>query len=106
MRWQKITLIGVGLLGGSLGLAIKQRRFANTVHGFVRRPASIAECEKLGVVDHATLDLHRAVENADLIILCTPIAQMRAVVEQMLHVIKPGAIVTDIGSVKGSVIRE
>ncbi|MBI3853787.1 MAG: prephenate dehydrogenase/arogenate dehydrogenase family protein [Verrucomicrobia bacterium] len=106
MHWQKITLIGVGLLGGSLGLAIKQRRLAGAVHGFVRRSASIAECEALRVVDHATLDLPRAVENADLIILCTPIAQMRPVTEQMLPVIKRGAIVTDVGSVKGSVIQE
>ena len=106
MHWQKITLIGVGLLGGSLGLAIKQRRLADKVVGFVRRTASIAECETLGVVDHATLDLHRAVEKADLIILCTPLAQMHAVTEQMLPAIKRGGIVTDVGSVKGSVIRE
>ncbi len=106
MHWQKITLVGVGLLGGSLGLAIKQRRLADEVHGFVRRTASIAECERLGVVDHATLDLHRAVENADLVILCTPLAQMPPVTEQMLPAIKPGAIITDVGSVKGSLIRE
>ena len=106
MHWQKITLIGVGLLGGSLGLAIKQRRLADQVHGFVRRTASIAECEKLGVVDHATCELHGAVQNADLIILCTPIAQMHTVTEQMLSAIKRGAVITDVGSVKGSVIRE
>lgn len=106
MHWQKITLIGVGLLGGSLGLAIRQRRLADEVHGFVRRPASIAECERLGVVDHATCDVERAVENAELIILCAPISQMRALTEQMLPSIKRGATVTDVGSVKGSVIRE
>src|SRR5579872_4122525 len=50
MHWQKITLVGVGLLGGSLGLAIKERRLAAKVDGFVRRSVSICECEKLGVV--------------------------------------------------------
>lgn len=106
MHWQKITLVGVGLLGGSLGLAIKQRRLAAKVDGFVRRTASIGECEKLKIVDHATRDLARAVENADLVILCTPLGQMREVTEKMLPALKPGAIVTDVGSVKGSVVEE
>ena len=106
MHWQKITLVGVGLLGGSLGLAIKQRKLAAKVDGFVRRSVSIGECEKLQIVDHATRDLARAVENADLIILCTPLGQMREVTLKMLPALKPGAIVTDVGSVKGSVVEE
>jgi prephenate dehydrogenase len=106
MHWQKVSLIGVGLLGGSLGLAIKERRLAGKVDGLVRRTASIAECEKLGVVDHATRDLKRAVEHADLIVLCTPLNQMREITEQMLPGLKPGAIITDVGSVKGSVVAE
>jgi prephenate dehydrogenase len=106
MHWQKVTLVGVGLLGGSLGLAIKQRRLAPKVDGFVRRSVSIGECEKLGVVDHATRDLGRAVEHADLVILCTPLGQMRETALKMLPALKPGAIVTDVGSVKGSVVEE
>ena len=77
VRWKKITLIGVGLLGGSLGMALRQRRLAGSVVGFVRRAASVTECEGLGAVHLATLDLRRAVEGAELIVLCTPIAQMR-----------------------------
>jgi prephenate dehydrogenase len=106
MHWQKITLVGVGLLGGSLGLAVKQRRLAARIEGYVRRTASIAECDKLAVVDHATRDLARAVAEADLIILCTPLSQMRELAEKMLPALKPGAIVTDVGSVKGSVVEE
>ncbi|HXD01420.1 MAG TPA: prephenate dehydrogenase/arogenate dehydrogenase family protein [Verrucomicrobiae bacterium] len=106
MHWQKITLVGVGLLGGSLGLAVKQRRLAARIEGYVRRTASIAECDKLAVVDHATRDLARAVADADLIILCTPLSQMRELAEKMLPALKPGAIVTDVGSVKGSVVEE
>jgi prephenate dehydrogenase len=104
--FQKITLAGVGLLGGSLGLAIKQRGLAKRVDGFVRRTASVVECEKLGVVDHATCDPRRAAEDADLIVLCTPLGQMREVLAQMLPALKPNAIVTDVGSVKGSVVHE
>jgi prephenate dehydrogenase len=106
MHWQKITLVGVGLLGGSLGLAVKQRRLADRIEGYVRRTASIAECDKLGVVDHATRDLARAVANADLVILCTPLSQMRELGLKMLPSLKPGAIVTDVGSVKGSVVED
>ena len=106
MQWQKITLIGVGLLGGSLGLAIKQRGLAKKVEGFVRRPASIAECEQFGVVDRATCDLLSAVEQADLVILCTPIAQMRDLTEKMLPALRKEGIVTDVGSVKTSVVDD
>jgi prephenate dehydrogenase len=106
MHWQKITLVGVGLLGGSLGLAVKQRRLAARVEGYVRRTASIGECEKMAVVDHATRDLSRAVAEADLVVFCTPISQMRELTEKMLPALKPGAIVTDVGSVKGVVVEE
>ncbi len=106
MQFEKITLVGVGLLGGSLGLAVRQRRLANRVEGYVRRADSVAECEKLGVVDAATGDLAAAVSGADLVILCTPLGQMRGLAERFLPVLKRGAIVTDIGSVKASVVAE
>ena len=106
MHFHKVSLIGVGLLGGSIGLALKARRLAGRVEGYVRREASIAECERLGVVDRATTDLLAVVKDADLVILCTPIAQMRALVEQFAGTLKPGALVTDVGSVKGSVVAE
>lgn len=106
MIFGKITLVGVGLLGGSLGLAIKNRRLAATVEGFVRRQASIADCHRFRVVDHATRNLPRAVSQADLVILCTPIAQMAELAQQMLPGLKPGAIVTDVGSVKGCVVEQ
>ena len=99
-------MIGVGLLGGSLGMALRKRRLAGSVVGFVRRAASVKECEGLGAVNMATLDLQRAVEGAELIVLCTPIAQMRPMVERMLPWLNPNAIVTDVGSVKGSVVRD
>ncbi len=106
MHWQKITLVGVGLLGGSLGLAIKKSGLARQVVGYVRRSASVAECEKAGAVDSAEMDLKRAVEGAELVVLCTPIAQMSELVQQMGSALKPGALVTDVGSVKGSLVRD
>ncbi len=105
MHWKKVTLAGVGLLGGSLGLALRERRLADSVAGFVRRAASVRQCEKAGAVDVATVDLREAVTGAELIVLCTPIAQMRPLVESMLAFIQPGAIVTDVGSVKAGIVQ-
>jgi prephenate dehydrogenase len=106
VRFQKITIVGVGLLGGSIGLAVKRSRLAREVAGFVRRHASLKDCEKASAVDYATTDLLAAVSNADLVILCTPLSQMRSRVAEMLPALKRGAIVTDVGSVKASVVRE
>jgi prephenate dehydrogenase len=106
MHWQQITLVGVGLLGGSLGMISKQRRLASRVVGYVRRAASIKECEAAGACDKAELDIEAAIRDADLIIFCTPLAQMRELANRMARAVKRDAIVTDVGSVKGSVVAE
>jgi prephenate dehydrogenase len=105
VHFLKITIVGVGLLGGSLGLAARKHRLAGEIAGFVRRAAAIGECEKRAATDYATTDLLAAVCGADLIVLCTPLAQMRVLVAQMIPALKRGAIVTDVGSVKSSVVR-
>jgi prephenate dehydrogenase len=106
VQWKKITIAGVGLLGGSLGLALRERRLAREVTGFVRRASSVQECERLGAVDHATLDLKQAVAGAGLVVLCTPVGQMRSLAEEMLPALEPGTVVTDVGSVKGVAVRD
>src|SRR5689334_18778143 len=107
--WRKVTLIGVGLLGGSLGLALKKRKLATRVEGFVRRQASVDECQKLGVVDTAHLDLAKAVEGSDLIVFCTPLAQMRELAQRIVPMASRdsvGPLVTDVGSVKATVVQD
>ncbi|MBK9137818.1 MAG: prephenate dehydrogenase/arogenate dehydrogenase family protein [Verrucomicrobia bacterium] len=106
MLCRKLALIGVGLLGGSLGLAARQRRLAGEVAGFVRREASRAECLKAGAVDVATLDLAVAARDADLVVLCTPIGQMRELAARLAPLLSRGAVVTDVGSVKAGVVAE
>jgi prephenate dehydrogenase len=105
MRFEKVALIGVGLLGGSLGLALKERGLADLVHGYVRRPESVDECVRLRVVDEASMDLARVVTGADLVVFCTPIAQMLPLAQMMKNHLKKGALVTDVGSVKGAVVN-
>lgn len=106
MHFRKTTLIGVGLLGGSLGLAIQKRNLSDSVVGYVRREASIDACREYGVVSEATTDLADAVASADLIVMCTPLGQMKPLAEKFLPHIKPGAIVTDVGSVKEEAVDE
>jgi prephenate dehydrogenase len=106
VQFRKITIVGVGLLGGSIGLASRKLGLADEIAGYVRREKTIAECEKAAATDYATMDLLAAVSNADLVILCTPLAQMRSLAEQFLPALKRGAIVTDVGSVKAGVVRE
>jgi prephenate dehydrogenase len=106
VQFRKITIVGVGLLGGSVGLAVRRQGLAGEVAGYVRSEKGVVDCEKSGATDYATTDLLAAVSMADLVILCTPLAQMRLLVEQFLPALKPGAIVTDVGSVKADVVRE
>jgi prephenate dehydrogenase len=106
MHLEEITIIGAGLLGGSLGLAIRQRQLSVKVRAFVRRPESVAECQRLGVAHVATQNMKEAVSRADLVILCTPLSQMRELALQMRPFLKPGAVVTDVGSVKAGVAQE
>jgi len=106
VQFKKVALIGVGLLGGSLGLALRQRRLAGTVIGYVRRSQSVRECLSCGAVDKVTLDLAEAVHGADLVILCTPLAQMKALAKQLVPHLERGTLVTDVGSVKASVVKD
>jgi prephenate dehydrogenase len=106
VQFRKITIIGVGLLGGSIGLAARKNRVAKEIAGFVRGAKNISDCEKFGATDFATNDLLAAVSNSDLVILCTPLAQMLPLAKQFLPALKHGTIVTDVGSVKAGVVRE
>ena len=104
MRFNKVGLVGVGLLGGSLGLALRERRLAAHVAGFVRRSASIGECLRHGAVDSASTDLDGIVQDADLVVLCTPVGQMAELARRIGPLLSPNAVVTDVGSVKQGVV--
>lgn len=87
-------------------MALKRRGLAGHIEGYVRREASVEECTRHGAVDRAGTDLNTAVAGADLIIFCTPLAQMSDLAHRMSPSIKRGAVVTDVGSVKGTVVSQ
>ena len=106
MPLDKLTIIGAGLLGGSIGLAARARDLAKRVSALVRRPESVAECQALGIADEVTLDTAEAVGGADLVVLCTPISGMASLAKRILSHLKLDAVITDVGSTKQQVVTE
>lgn len=96
----------MGALGGSLGLAIQERKLAERVVGYVRNESRVEEYTPLKVAQEITCDLAQAVRGADWIILCVPVEEMRPLMERALPYIQKGCIITDVGSVKRKVERE
>ena len=99
-----LSIIGVGLIGGSLAKALKKADFVREVIGFGRSEANLRLALDQGVVDHWTLDLNEAVASADVIMLATPVAAADQLLPRISAVLRDNTIVTDAGSVKGSVI--
>ncbi|MBI4355168.1 MAG: prephenate dehydrogenase/arogenate dehydrogenase family protein [Candidatus Omnitrophica bacterium] len=103
--FNRITIIGVGLIGGSLGMAIRRKRLAREVVGVVRRPASVAQTLRRGAVDAATRDWDRAVRGADLVVLALPVDGLLAAIPRLARSVAPGTLITDVGSTKAAIVR-
>jgi prephenate dehydrogenase len=103
---RKLTILGPGLLGGSIGLAARHRKTAQRVALWARRPEAADEALKLGAADEAGTDLAKAVAGADLVVLATPIGAMRPLAEQLKPLLADGCVVTDVGSVKYAVVTD
>lgn len=103
-HFSTISIVGVGLLGASLALAAKQQKLCDRVIGVGRNQATLEDAQELGIVDEVTTDLGSGVKSADLVVLCTPVFHIVKVVGQVLNAAKPGAIVTDVGSTKASIV--
>lgn len=101
----RLAIIGVGLIGGSLALALKAAGAVGEVVGIGRGQANLEKALELGVVDRITRDAAVGVRDADLVFLATPVLALPDVAASIAPYLKPGAILTDGGSVKGSVAR-
>lgn len=99
----RVAIVGVGLIGGSLALALKRAGLAGTIVGVGRSPASLERALALGVIDEI-LPLDAAVRTADVVVLCAPVAQSFALLHAMEPHLQAGTIVTDAGSTKSDVI--
>lgn len=107
MKAKHITIIGLGLIGGSLGLDFREMGGSQViVTGVDSDQETLVKSLACGAVDHSTLNLAQGVENADIIFLCTPVLQIIPIVQKILPYLKPGVILTDVGSTKNFLAQE
>ena len=104
--FEKLALIGIGLIGSSIAHGVRLKSLAKTISISTRRQETLDEARALGLGDEYTLDADEAVRGADLVILCVPVGAYRSVMEQISGALMPGAILSDVGSVKGDVVRQ
>ncbi len=102
----RIALIGFGLIGGSIARAARAQGLAGEIVTTARSPATRARVQELGIVDRVVDTNAEAVMDADLVILSIPVGACGPVAEEIAPHLKPGAIVSDVGSVKGMVLRD
>ncbi|MER8371445.1 prephenate/arogenate dehydrogenase family protein [Mesorhizobium sp. M1406] len=104
--FEKIALVGIGLIGSSLARVIRREGLAHHVAISTRSAATLARAKELGLGDSYTTDAKEAVRDADLVIVSVPVGSSGTVAEEIAPALKPGAILTDVGSTKASVIAQ
>lgn len=103
---ERVAIIGLGLMGGSLGLALKARGFSGVIAGHTRSPERLALARTRGAVDVAAPNPASAAADADLVILCGPILSIPGLLRDCGPGLKPGAVVTDVGSTKEYLVHD
>lgn len=105
-QFNRVTIIGVGLIGGSIGLAIKKYRLAGKVIGVFHRRATLKKALKRKAIDRGFMNVKDGVKDADLIIIATPVSSIVRIACEAMRFAKKDAIVTDVGSTKGWIVGE
>ena len=101
---KRLSILGVGLLGGSIGLAVRERVKQCHIVGYGHRASTLEAAMASGAIQAASRSAAEAVGGADLVVLCTPVGIFESILEQIAPALSPGAIVTDVGSTKRSVV--
>jgi cyclohexadieny/prephenate dehydrogenase len=105
-QFDRIALIGFGLIGGSIARAARAQGLAKEIVTTARSAKTRARVMELGIVDRVVETNAQAAEGADLVILCIPVGACGAVASEIADHLKPGAIISDVGSVKNAVVKE
>lgn len=103
--FRRVSVVGVGFIGGSISLAIKKNKLAREVVGTSRRHSSLIYSFKNKIIDRYATDLKKAVQNADMIVLCVPVKTMIDLLPMIGKHVKRGAIITDVGSTKLNIVE-
>lgn len=102
----RLCIVGTGLIGGSLALALKRAGRVGEVVGAGRNAETLERARELGIIDCYATDVAEAARGADIVVLSVPLLAMRGVFQQLLPALAPGMILTDVGSAKMSVIED
>jgi prephenate dehydrogenase len=105
MQLHRLSIIGVGLLGGSIGMAVRSVLSDCQIIGYGHRKETLERAVQIGAIDHGTSDLKQAVEGAEMVILCTPVGVLGEMLKGMSDFLTQGAVVTDVGSTKASIVE-
>lgn len=104
--FKRLAVIGAGLIGSSIIRAARQQNATAVIAVADRSADVVARVKELGIADLATTDAAEAVTGADLVILCVPVGVMGATAAGLAHALKPGAILSDVGSTKASIVQQ
>jgi prephenate dehydrogenase len=104
-RFHTVAIIGVGLIGGSIGLALRERGLAERVIGIGRRQTSLRTARRVGAVTNTTIDIAKGVEDAELIVVCSPVGLIAEHARQAAASAPPGTLLTDAGSTKRLIVE-
>lgn len=102
--FDRVTIVGLGLIGGSLAQALKRRRLVREVTGVSRSASTIRQALRRGAIDHGTTDPLRAAARAELIVLATPVDVIVPLARRLARAMPPGSILTDVGSTKAAIV--
>ena len=105
-QWNRVVIIGVGLLGGSIALALKQRGLANCIAGTGRNAQRLQQAQAAGIIDESYTAIEPAALDADLVIACTPVQQIGSDLLAATRWAKSTTLFTDVGSTKDSIVAE
>ncbi len=105
-NWDTVAIVGVGLIGGSIGLALRQRHLARHVIGIGRHPARLEIARQAGAIDGFSTALESAVADAQLTVICTPVDTIAEYARQVARHCPPSALITDAGSTKGQIVQQ
>ena len=103
--FERVAIVGVGLIGGSFGMAIRARGLAREVVGVTRAEARISQARSRGAIDRGTVDPASGVTGADLVVLAVPPDQVVPMARRAIPHLRPGALLTDVASVKAEIVR-
>ena len=106
MQWDTVAIVGVGLIGGSVGLALRERGLARRVVGIGRRAESLEVARNRGAVDETATEIAAGVSGAELIVVCTPVGRIVEHVRQAARHCHAGALITDAGSTKAEIVEQ